>query len=238
MKAAALAAATVVAIIVIVYVAKREHRTHALRNFGKKVLRKAGVTLAPTGGPVSAPFYMAQAPYDQNLTQNAVDSLVMGGNDRALSPESQYDPRQTKGIYDSLNTLYSTADVDPLIMGQGYEYRDNTRPVYANRTAVGGEWGLQEFAPDSTPGAVGVDVGPNMLSEYEGSALGYNDGIPEQWAFPSTPIRWYTPADPASDGLPSLESRNADYLARAGPAMANGETAYPLWEPDHDPLIG
>ncbi len=171
------------------------------------------------------PYFGDPTPYNADLTQNGVDSMIYGGNNRALSPLNEYDPRQNKGIYDSMNTLYSTADVNPLITGQAYEFRNNTRDVYANRTAVGGQWGLQEFAPDSAAGAVGVDVGPNMLSEYEGSALGYNDGIPEQWAFPSTPFRRYVP-------------KNADYYGDDGVEVGNGDRLYPLWDPDHDPLVG
>jgi hypothetical protein len=162
-------------------------------------------------------------PFTGDLQQNAIDSLQTGGNERALSPERAESPKQRESVYSSMNTLYSTADVDPLVTGQLYEFRDNTRDVYANRTS---DWGLHEFAPDTIPGGVGVDIGPNALAEYEGSSLGFNDGIPEQWAFPSTPIRDYVP-------------KHADYTDKDGtPTIVDGDALYELWVPDHDPLVG
>lgn len=164
-----------------------------------------------------------------DLIMNPIDALSMGGNERAmgraLNPRKLPAPLQRQSVYETMNRFYSTADVDPLIVGQGYEFRDNTRDVYAGRTGDGGQWGLQEFTVDNQPGDVGVDIGPNALSEYEGSILGYNDGIPEQWAFPSTPIRWYRP-------------RRADNYGHDGPSIVDEDKLYPLYVPDHEPYIG
>ena len=127
-------------------------------------------------------------------------------------------------MYETLSRLYSTADVDPLITGQAFEYRDNTRPIYDQRSSHGGVWGLQEFSSSGNPGDVGVDVGPSGLVENEGSQHGYDDGIPEQWAFPSTPITWYKP-------------KQRDYYGPEGPTPYAAGLFAP-YTPDHDPLIG
>ncbi|MDE2097449.1 MAG: hypothetical protein KGL39_09410 [Patescibacteria group bacterium] len=163
-------------------------------------------------GGQKEPFVPLNGPRG-DLTEQPIDTLMEGGQ------------KQPKSIYDSTNLFLTTDDVDPLITGQGYAFRDYTRDVYTGRTAVGGSGGLQEFASDRSPGMVGVDIGPNALSEYEGSALGWNDGIPEAWKFPSTPIRWYKPA-------------REDYYGHDGPAINNSEKLYPLWEQDNSPLIG
>ena len=159
-----------------------------------------------------------------DLIEDPIDAITVGGNERAMGLASE-NPIERQSVYQTLNRFYSTADVDPLIVGQLYEFRDDTRDVYAGRTGVGGEWGLQEFAVDNQPAMVGVDVGPEALSEYEGSILGYDDGIPAQWAFPSTPYRWYRP-------------RRADYLGQEGPSLVDGDKAYPIFVPDHEPQIG
>lgn len=140
-------------------------------------------------------------------------------------PKDPPQPHQRKSVYDTESRIYSTEDVDPLIVGQGYAFRDYTRDVYEGRSALGGSWGLQEFSPDSTPGAVGVDVGPYDLASYEGGVLGYSDGIPEQWAFPSTPMRQYIP-------------QREDYTDVFGPHIANSGQLYPTFVPDHDPDLG
>lgn len=150
-------------------------------------------------------------------------------------------PPERKSVYKTLARLYSTADVDPLISGQAYAYRDYTRPIYDQRSSHGGVWGLQEFSSSSNPGDVGADVGPeglekrpppgvgmdagpDALAEYEGSVHGYDDGIPAEWAFPATPIRWYKPLQ-------------RDYYGPEGPTpYADG--MFNLFTPDHDPLIG
>lgn len=168
---------------------------------------------AQKGTPPPQPL-LPRDPPAGDLTMDPLDAISIDPNDH-----------QRQSIYDTTNMFYSTADVDPLIAGQAYAFRDNTRDVYTGRTAVGGNWGLQEFSVDNSPGMVGVDVGPNALSEYEGSILGYNDGIPEQWQFPSTPIRWYRP-------------RREDHFGHDGPEIVNKDKLYSLFVADHDPQIG
>lgn len=177
---------------------------------------RAGNSTKSRFEPVSGP--------KADLTEAPIDAITVGGNERAMGLASS-NPIQRQSVYETLNRFYSTADVDPLITGQLYEFRDDTRDVYTGRTGVGGEWGLQEFTVDNQPAMIGVDIGPDALSEYEGSILGYDDGIPEQWAFPSTPFRWYRP-------------RRADYLGPDGPALVDGDKAYSLFVPDHEPQIG
>jgi hypothetical protein len=129
-----------------------------------------------------------------------------------------------RGVYSELGRLYSSADVDPLMTGQAFAYRDYTRPIYDQRTSHGGIWGMQEFSSSGNPGDVGVDVGPDGLVEYAGSSGGYDDGIPEQWRLPGTPVRWYKP-------------RQRDYYGPEGPTpYADG--VFGLTVADHDPLIG
>jgi hypothetical protein len=131
------------------------------------------------------------------------------------------DAPERRSVYSALNRLYSTADVDPLITGQLYDYSDGIRNVYAQRSAHGD--GLAEYSSSGTIGDVGVDVGPFGLDEYGGKESGFDDGIPAQWAFPSTPVRWYAP-------------KQRDYYGPEGPTpYAQG--LYTLSEPDHDPLM-
>jgi hypothetical protein len=134
---------------------------------------------------------------------------------------------EDQSVYAALSRPYSTADVDPLIAGQLYGYSDGVRNVYAQRSSNGG--GLAEYSSSGGPGDVGVDVGPYGLdeygerSEYGGKEVGYDDGIPAQWAMPSTPIRWYAP-------------KQRDHYGPEGPTVY-AEGAYTLSEPDHDPLM-
>jgi hypothetical protein len=120
-------------------------------------------------------------------------------------------------------TLYSTADVDPLITGQLYAHSNQRRNVYAQRTSMGDERGMHEYNSSGEPGDVGVDIGPYGLYEYEGRRSGYDDGIPENWAFPSTPIRWYEPY-------------KQDYYGKEGPTVYS-EGLFNLREPDHIPKM-
>ena len=73
-------------------------------------------------------------------------------------------------------------------------------------------------AVDELYGELGVDVGP-----YDEHRVGYNDGIPEAWALPSTPIRWLQPA-------------HRDYYGPEGPTVST-EGLYNLSVEDHDPLV-
>ncbi len=129
---------------------------------------------------------------------------------------------QRRTLFRELSKPYSTADVDPLVTGQLYAWRDDTRNVYGMRTSHGGKYGLHEFS-SGVPGEVGVDQGPWGLDEYGGRMIGYDDGIPEAWRLPSTPIRWYKP-------------RQRDYWGPQGltPYVVG---LYALREPDHEPLM-
>jgi len=133
---------------------------------------------------------------------------------------------QQKGVNQALNTLYHSEDVDPIVTGQLYTFRNNSRDVYTGRIATGSEYGLQEFSSSGAPGDVGVDVGPNSLVEYEDSVGRFDDGIPEAWAFPSSPYRWYRP------------DLKEDYYGMDGPELYNPKGLYPLYVPDNDPRIG
>lgn len=118
--------------------------------------------------------------------------------------------------------LWSSSDIDPIVTGQLYS-AGHPRHVYTQRTA----FGLREFKTDGGPGAVGVDIGPFGLAEYGGRQSARDDGIPENWAFPSTPFRMYEPA-------------NEDYYSFDGPKINRDAVAagvYPLFEPDHQPQM-
>jgi hypothetical protein len=136
------------------------------------------------------------------------------------------DDPQSKGVNQALSTLFSSEDVDPLVTGQLYNYRNNTRDVYTGRVATGSEYGLQQFSSSGSPGDVGVDIGPDSLVEYAGSVGKFDDGIPEAWAFPSTPFRWYRP------------KKKEDFYGENGPELYDPQTTYPLYVQDNDPLIG
>jgi hypothetical protein len=129
---------------------------------------------------------------------------------------------QRRTLFRELSKPYSTADVDPLVTGQLYAWRDDTRNVYGMRTSHGGKYGLHEFS-SGVPGEVGVDQGPWGLDEYGGRMVGYDDGIPEAWRLPSTPVRWYRP-------------RQRDYWGPQGltPYVVG---LYSLREPDHEVLM-
>ena len=130
---------------------------------------------------------------------------------------------ERRSVHAALSRLYSTADVDPLLSGQLYEHADHVRNVYAQRTSHGDVHGLTEYSSGGGPGDVGVDVGPFGLDEYGGRQIGFDDGIPPEWAMPSTPIRWYRP-------------HQRDHFGPEGPT-AYTEGLYTLSEPDHDARV-
>lgn len=137
-----------------------------------------------------------------------------------VNPDYVLPARQDPSVYRDFARLYTTDEVDPLVTGQLYAWRDNTRDIYSGRVSHGSLYGLQEFSSATTPGAVGVDIGPLGLA---GPWVGYDDGIPENYAFPSTPIEWYRP-------------RQRDFYGPEGPTpYVDG--MYPLTEPDHEPLM-
>lgn len=142
---------------------------------------------------------------------------------RGKTADKSREGLRNPSVYAEVNKLYSTADVDPMVTGELYQYADNVRDVYTQRSAHGPGWGLTEYSSSGGPGEVGVDVGPYGLEEYGGQQVGYNDGIPEAWAFPSTPIRWYAP-------------RQRDYYGPEGPTVYS-EGLHSLTVPDHDPLV-
>jgi hypothetical protein len=115
--------------------------------------------------------------------------------------------------------LYSTTDIDPLITGQ--LFADRPRHEYASRVGrgYGTNYGLSEFSSSGLPGQVGVSVGPLEMADE----VGRDDGIPETWDMPSTPIQFYRP-------------RRRDYFGVEGPTPYT-EGLLPLSEPDHDPLM-
>lgn len=141
------------------------------------------------------------------------------------SPDSVFmEPApERRSVYSALNRLYSTADVDPLITGHLYGYADDVRNVYSERTSHGDVHGLTEYSSAGGVGDVGVDIGPYGLDEYGGKQIGYDDGIPAPWAFPSTPVRWYAP-------------NREDYYGLEGPTPF-ATALYELRVPDHDPLV-
>ena len=209
--------AVVVVITVIIIAA-----AHPVARAAAKRALCTGCSGAPSQ-PSKSTFLPRDGP-PGDLLENPIDALTVGGYERGMGLAGE-NPPQRHSVYDTMNRFYTSADVDPLIMGQAYEFRDYTRDVYSGRTGVGGQWGLQEFTVDNQGGQTGVDVGPDALSEYEGSILGYNDGIPEQWAFPSTPMQWYRP-------------RRADHYGHDGPAITNDDKLYPIFVPDHEPYLG
>lgn len=126
--------------------------------------------------------------------------------------------------------LYHTVEVDPLITGQLYAGARAAGPgrrwIYGSRTAYGGKWGLREFST-GLPGQTGVDVGPLGLRDCSlgGRPEVFDDGIPENWQMPSTPVDWYAPA-------------GRDYYdGEAQQAGVYDKHLLPLQEPDHDVLL-
>ncbi len=129
------------------------------------------------------------------------------------------------------NRMYSSAEVDPRITGQLYAGARaagvGRQFIYGNRVSFGDKWGLREFST-GVPGQTGVDVGPLGMCQYslDGTPDVFDDGIPPEWAMPSTPVNWYKPKD-------------RDYYnveERGGSVYPNN--LMPLSEPDHEPLFG
>jgi hypothetical protein len=128
------------------------------------------------------------------------------------------------------NRMYSTSEVDPLITGQLYAgpraAGTGRRWIYGGRTSHARKWGLREFST-GVPGQAGVDVGLLGMREYslDGRPDVFDDGIPENWRLPSTPINWYVPKD--RDYYDVEAQQGAVYK----PHLMS------LQEPDHDPLV-
>jgi hypothetical protein len=138
--------------------------------------------------------------------------------------------------------MYYSDDADALITGRLSRYVDEIRGLYSQRTALleggpaaggarprgceiggcaAGGCAGGALAEYSGGGELGVDAGPYGLAEYGGQQIGYNDGIPEDWLMPSTPLRWYRPA--------------GDHYGPEGPTLQS-EPPLSTSEPDHDPL--
>ena len=120
--------------------------------------------------------------------------------------------------------LYHTVEVDPLITGQLYAGARAAGPgrrwIYGSRTAYGDKWGLREFSTGQT----GVDVGLRAYS-LDGRPEVFDDGIPENWQMPSTPVDWYAPA-------------GRDYYdVEAQQAGVYDKHLLSLQEPDHEVLL-
>lgn len=143
-------------------------------------------------------------------------------------------------------TLYSGAEVDPLITAGFYAYRDNLRPVYGARTSDGDVWGLHEYC-SSLPEVAGEqtlidrqggsmeassnetgDSRLNLCYDYNGVGdqcdTCHDNGIPVNWNLPSTPFAWYKPT-------------HSDYYSREG-IKPYTEGQYAQTEPDHEPQLG
>ncbi|MFA6165780.1 MAG: hypothetical protein WC700_04130 [Gemmatimonadaceae bacterium] len=172
------------------------------------------------------PFYGAGenslAP-DAVQGERAEDALPDSDAPTNNDPAAWAEPAERRSVHAALSRMYTTADADPLVTGQLYEFSDGVRNVYSQRTSHGDVRGLTEYSSSGGPGDVGVDVGPNGLYEYGGDSAGYDDGIPEAWRLPSTPVRWYRP-------------KQRDYYGPEGPTVYS-EGLYAIAEPDHDPLV-
>lgn len=174
-------------------------------------LPRGGGSLFASGGASAAP---AAAPTGCRGVPGAASRAA------AISGE---DAPERRSVHAALSRLYSTADADPLVTGQLYQFSDGVRSVYGQRTSHGDVYGLSEYNSSGAPGDVGVDLGPWGLDEYGGKIVGFDDGLPEAWALPSTPMRWYGP-------------KQRDYYGVEGPTVY-AEGLYTLSEPDHDPLV-
>jgi hypothetical protein len=137
-----------------------------------------------------------------------------------------------EGAYGPSPRLHASDEVDALVTGQLYAGARaagaGRRHVYGARTPHSKRWGLHEYSPAGVPGQAGIDVGPLGLREYALDPTRpdvFDDGIPEQWRFPSTPLNWFAPA-------------RGDYydVAACGPA-ADARDLVRLHEPDHEPLL-
>lgn len=115
--------------------------------------------------------------------------------------------------------MYSTAEVDPMVTGT--RYRTMPRFVYAERTAHGDEWGLEEYN-DGNDGEVGRDIGP-LGGAPPGRARQFDDGMPANWNFPSTPVKWY-------------KTVGEDYYGGEGPTVFCGDGLEMTSVGDHQPL--
>jgi len=127
--------------------------------------------------------------------------------------------------------FYSSAEVDPIVTGQLFAGPraggPGRRLIYGGRTSHSDRPGMAEFGR-GVPGEPGVDVGLLGMREYSltGGPDVFDDGIPENWRMPSTPVTWYAPAQ-------------RDYYDVEGKVPRPYEkNLMSLREPDHEPHIG
>jgi hypothetical protein len=180
----------------------------------------AARALSAPPDPQSVPSLTRSPP---GATNHKPDSADFDPNNVPFSDAITGDGPERRSVVAALNRLYSTADVDPLISGSRYNWADGVRDVYAERTSHGDIYGLQEYSSSGGPGDVGVTIGPFGLDEYGGLSGSFDDGIPEQWKMPSSPIRWFGPS-------------KRDYVGIEGPTPYSSGL-YSLQEGDHDPLV-
>jgi len=183
----------------------------------------------------SAPQRRAACPRRRSRPLALPDRFAAGGGaarlpaatraPRGCAPQEIAAEARARPEGNPLPVLYTAEDADPLVMGELYEWARVRGGEYGQRTAHLGLDGLAEQgeagdgagAPRLLP-EVGVEAGP-----LPPPRLG-DDGIPAEWAFPSTPIAWY-----------AAEARD-----HFGPEGATPHTVgmFSLTEPDHDPLVG
>ena len=149
--------------------------------------------------------------------------------------------------------MYYSEQVDPIVTGNLYRNTNNLRPIYTQRTAFGlpkwdtqfassnGQYGyhdptgqLTEFNTSGASGDVGVTEGPiqynRQVMNYIGPIvypLPYDDGIPDQWNFPSTPLLSYYESHIPTE----------DYYGPEGPTPYTLTGFLTPFEPDHEPLM-
>lgn len=215
---AALCALLVVLLIVAVFAYRRSEHFHAPQWGGRAEGAGAPLQYVPltAAGAVDGTLGTSEA------RARAAAQGPLLGDDYTLALGGRCDAPDTSPFW-AFGRLYSTADVDPLVTGKLYEYTDGLRNVYASRTAMGDTRGLVEYSSSGSLGDVGVDVGPYGLAEYGGQEIGRDDGIPENWRFPSTPIRWY--------GEKQRDIYGPEGATVYAKGLSNPQT------PDHDPLM-
>jgi len=121
---------------------------------------------------------------------------------------------ETDGRKLGLRTMYHTSDIDPLITTQLDTTRKRPANVYTDN--------LQEYGP-ARDREVGVTVGPLGPEDT------YDDGIPENWYLPPTPVQ------NEENGQDHYSTEH--YSARTSPANDTCGFFVPF-QPDHEPVFG
>ena len=189
------------------------------------------------------------------IQQNSTNSQnsFMNLNSILMPPsEMPSDPLQVINDPYPTGRFYYAQEVDPIVTGNLYNETNNLRPVYSQRTAFGlPSWqtqaistngnlgyqasrGLTEFSSSGSSGDVGVTVGPLVYNDLTSIDVGpvvfpsvWDDGIPQEWNFPSTPmLSWYESHIPTED-----------YYGPEGPTVYALKGINIPFEPDHEPLM-